>query len=247
MLSLLSYFCIIFCILFLEGFQERESKYPEWFVNPPTSEDNLFSVGYSRRFYESTTSFQLARDSGNVQLAIHYSSLYRFKREMVNMEWGELVDNEIRRDEIPLSVIDATIIDSILTDKLAIMLVASNPAPMLDASLMIEFSSEPPNWINNPPRPTIFIYSVGTAPIYVDESNSWLEAEKNARFSLAAEVKLEIQSMTMVYNEIETRTTRISSEVRLDHIEVIDRWRDSRNCYVLSRVAISNTSTEINE
>jgi len=241
MLILFSYLGAYYWFAFFGFLQDKESNYPKWFVNPPLSAENLFSVGYSNNYYKNKTSYGVARESAKGQIEVYFSSIYKLKKDIVEVNWGELVDQEASNIETAHQMIELYVIDSTLTQNMALTLVSAYPYSNLKVSPMIKFSNHPPVWINEVPKSKSFIYSMGTAPIYVNESKSWLEAEKNARFELATNVIYEIQSLTKSYNGNKTTVTRIKSEVKMDRVEITARWRNTNDCYVLIRVSESNT------
>ncbi len=99
-------------------------------------------------------------------------------------------------------------------------------------------SRNEPGWVEAIPAGSGYIYAEGVAPQYFYESSSWEAAEKRARFNIARNMKVTLETMQKVNDQSgqEIRSEEISEELR--DIEVVYRWRDAARglYYVLLRM-----------
>lgn len=95
-----------------------------------------------------------------------------------------------------------------------------------------------PGWVEAIPQGGGYVYAEGVAPQYFYESSSWEAAEKRARFNLARNIKVTLETMQKVNDQSgqEIRSEEVSEDLR--DIEVVYRWRDAAYglYYVLIRM-----------
>lgn len=228
---------VISLVVILQG---NISSYPGWFVNQPVSSSKLYAIGYSRRFYDDETSFRHARESAHQRLDLLMGSMYLLQTDRVENDWGELLRSDVRK-EASLGEVKLFVIDSILTSDMALVFASTSPELETKEYLSVRFSKDPPRWIDFPQENKEFIYSIGIAPVYLNEANSWLEAEKNSRFSLAENIRTSIKSLTRIHGESRTTIVKVQTKIILKKIEVVKRWRDDKNCFVFTRIKLINT------
>jgi hypothetical protein len=103
---------------------------------------------------------------------------------------------------------------------------------------VVRCGREEPSWVEAIPQGGGYVYAEGVAPQYFYESSSWEAAEKRARFNLARNMKVTLETMQKVGDRSgqEIRSEEVSEELR--DIEVVYRWRDAAYglYYVLIRM-----------
>jgi len=222
-----------------------ENIYPRWFFNPPTG--SSFAVGYSSehayrdsaikaatrdaaRNYVKCRKVQIEGEQGLATLAAGTITVgstikeWYDTAEAVNLgERMKVVDYFQRGGAV--SVLAST--DS----------VGDAPGPQrVDAATVAM-----PAWTTNIPEKPGYVYNSGLAPLYYNEFNSWLEAERKARINLALTVYTKVKFLGKKVEDSYFREFQVEeTNVTLEGIEVVARWKDVRNqiCYVLVRVPV---------
>ena len=74
---------------------------------------------------------------------------------------------------------------------------------------------------------------VGIAPRYYNLETSWRTAEKRARRKLAFKAASKVRSLNKSTAEWQHDVQSILTGVLLRELQVVARWADEENCYVL--------------
>jgi hypothetical protein len=216
-----------------------------WFTDQPLSGGSKYAVGYAERSYYKDTS---ALKNAFLNACLNYTIEMNVRILGASAYWstengtysmGSNVHEEFDTTSVEKAANDMKIIDTLFYDKFLVVLIG-NSAPSSDETWFKEsqYLSEKPAWIETLPGGDNFYYSLGSAPVYYYESNSWLEAECRARKALAQMVC----SKTMeIEKQLDQSGEQIKNEevsVGLKNLEIVHRWKDSKEriCHVLYRM-----------
>jgi len=125
------------------------------------------------------------------------------------------------------------------TKDMTFVLVSGNDLTVPDSMCStMKCSRKEPDWVEAIPEGSGYIYAEGVSPQYFYESSSWEAAEKRARFNLARNIKVTLETMQKDEDRSgqEIRNEEVSES--LHDIQVVYRWRDVGRglYYVLMRV-----------
>lgn len=222
-----------------------ENLYPSWFFNPPTGP--TFAVGYSSehayrdsaikaavrqaaRNFAMSHAVQIIGEQGLATLAAGTITVgSTIKEHFDTTEAGRLGESMKALDFFQrgnsVSVLAST-------DSLA----GAPGGTRLDAAAVAR-----PSWTTMLPDEPGYVYNSGLAPVYFNEFNSWLEAERKARINLALTIFTRVKFLGKKVEDTYFREFQVEeTNVTLHGIQVVARWKDVRNkiCYVLARVPV---------
>lgn len=216
--------------------------YPGWFLTPTNLSGT--AAGYTQNFFVQNSSDSMAFLKACENLARQHYTEFKGGEAYWETEAGVywMGNNFTER-------IDSAYLGNILTGakKLAeysnknmtFVLVSGSDLTIPDAMRsMMKCSRQQPEWVESIPESSGYMYAEGVAPQYFYESSSWEAAEKRARFNLARNIKVTLETMQKVGDQSgqEIRNEEVSEELR--DIEVVYRWRDVARglYYVLMRM-----------
>jgi hypothetical protein len=239
---------VIFMYMNIESDGRHNDSYPGWFLKPPRVNNRLFAVGYSPKYYYITNSYNTARQNAMRHLALFNCermcshALYQNHPGYGTMFKGRQIE------EIPSSdSLHYVVIDSAVVNETVLFLIADDSIKTALAKNWERITAQPPSWLAQLPQDCDYIYGVGIAPIFYGESDSWLAAERESRIDLAANTCVHIRALTKVHDESMQQVLDANVEVMLRHIEILSRWRDQANCFVLSRVHRDSVDCDIKQ
>jgi len=120
-----------------------------------------------------------------------------------------------------------------------------------DATIIAESSATTlppkPGWMTNLPEEPGYIFALGHSNPYYREVNSWCIAEKHARIALALSLESKVRGLAKKLNSSMDTISTISTDVQLNRVQVISRWKHPQNntCHVLVRMPLSANSEAI--
>jgi len=234
-------FWVLFAgVVFLCGFG---SPIPKWFYKVPTGDGCIYSVGISNRYSGDKDSFTAARDDGVENLIrsirVHVRSGLAEYVENGSIEMRTFISEEIDSTLYNTVYQQCMILDSILTDKQAIVLVGWNKnrtkgeygrLSRLNFKLYSRPSSEP-SWIRSTPRRNGYLFGVGMSTSYGELARSWNESAKKARLEVAQQININVSNLDISYTGLGDHNkswTEQTVNITLEGARVTERWYDAK-------------------
>lgn len=218
-----------------------QSTYPSWFKTTPSSGASvLWAVGYAPGYSDLADGMEEAKTDA-------YESLRRARRVVVIGEKlyeaapgfrTSLEGERFVETGLPDTLRSVAYVDSVKAAGMTLVLAAwsESSAPSLPASMgRSSFSAQPPAWVQTAMSGSLSGQrAVGTAPRYYNLENSWERAEKRARQKLAFEAASRIRSLDKKTEDWRHDVRSVTTGVDLRHVQVMARWANEENCYVLA-------------
>lgn len=207
--------------------------YPEWFLETPNT-GHLYAVGYSPVQYYDSSTLQRAlidlqdRLSANRGLRIH-----------LEMLWEKLPDDSftvrglsIETDTLYNTLTEPATLGSAVSGSMQIIFGSTVTGAPFPQPVFVK-PGKKPEWVTTLPKSDRFWLAIGTSPIGVTEEMSWQRAEQQALYELAQNKSVTIQMVERKFDNASESVIHIETDVILRNIQVVARWRDEFNCYVL--------------
>ncbi|MBN1302669.1 MAG: LPP20 family lipoprotein [Melioribacteraceae bacterium] len=237
---MINFLQLILVITFIcSGNLIRAQEYPDWFLNQQLVPGKSVA-GYSRIYKITESSYDEAYQNARHKSAMFGSAIIKGGQGFLKSERGQFwmgSDIKIEYDTSQVVKFALSAVDTVFTNGMCIILYS-------DSTVNGEFESEKlspvlPDWISNLPSNRKFVYSVGTAPRYYYEVNSWLEAEKNALINLARNSRINISSLSYQNRKTQQSVKKEELKITLRGIEILERHYDSSSkiFYVLIRTS----------
>ena len=216
--------------------------YPRWFLEPGGLKGT--AAGYAQNYFLQSSSDSAAYLSACKNLAyLHYSEFdggEAYWETEAGVYWmGNNFTEKIDSTFLDDALSHAKKVAEYSNKSMTFVLVSLNDLEISDSGLAtMKCPRKEPNWVETIPQSGDYTYAEGVAPQYFYESSSWEIAEKRARFNLARNIKVSLETMQKVGDQSgqEIRNEEVSET--LHDIEVVYRWRDLGRglYYVLMRV-----------
>ncbi len=216
--------------------------YPSWFLEPVNPGET--ASGYTQNFFLQSSSDSAAYLKACENLARQHYTEFRggeaFWQTEAGVYWmGDNFSEELDSSYLGDLLSHAKKVAEYSNKDLTFVLVSKGDLTILDSmNSAVECSLKEPPWVEALPEDNSYVYAEGVAPKYFYESSSWDAAENKARFNLARNVKVKLETMQKVEDQSgqEIRNEEVSE--MLHDIEVVHRWQDSTRglFYVLVRM-----------
>jgi hypothetical protein len=234
-----------------------EADYPAWFWNMPHSEDSLFAVGFSETFFHPEKSTQNSIKDGIESMAKYLSVRIKGERGMLSSGGIVVYSGDDIQEILSPSVLSFVeehhkVIATYTGGKYSFVLLSLGEGNADGAkrheyreTLANSSSTAPmpsqPNWVTTLPKESGYLYAIGNSNPYYREVNSWRVAEKNARIALALSLESKVRGMAKELNASMETISTISTDVQLNRVQVIARWKHTEynTCHVLVRMSLS--------
>ncbi len=217
-----------------------QNTYPAWFKTTPSGSSALWAVGYAPAY----SSVEEGLDSAKTNA---YESLRRAHRVVLIGEklyesapgYGTSQEGkafvEMGRPDTLRSV---SYVDSLNAAGMTLVLAASSSEdpPSLPSTLSRRgsFSESPPSWVTKGREGSWEgNRAVGIAPRYYNLENSWKLAQERARQKLAFKAATKMRSLNKKTEDWRHDVRSVTTGVDLRRLQVLSRWADDENCYVL--------------
>ena len=227
---------ILFCGLLLfqtkNIYAQTGQLYPDWFLQTPDT-GHFYAIGYSPvQFYENST---INRAFTNLQeqlrakraLKLHLTMFWqKLPDDSVILQGQEIVTDTLYSKSEPFSVASA------VSGNMHLILGSLSESTPFPVTRMITAGSKP-IWIDNTPSINDAWHSVGSARMVPSEEVCWIRAEKQGILELAQTKQTNLQMVQRKLQNATETVIKTESDVVLFDIQVVARWRDETNCYVL--------------
>ncbi|MCC7430114.1 LPP20 family lipoprotein [bacterium] len=213
--------------------------YPTWFLTPPKNNEVL-GVGYSEKYFFESGSQKIALENAKQNYSLFSGIEISGERltANANFEFGSYDYYE----EKPLNDFSNSkvfVVSSFVFQDSYFALVGKKENIEIDETFERLSEKMPLEFIELPDSKDL-IYAVGSSQTenFSRDFPVWLEAERNARISLAERICGKLSNLTKVENGFsESFTSTKVESVTLRNIEVVKRWKDCKQkiYYVLVR------------
>jgi len=217
-------------------------NYPRWFLELVDLKGT--AAGYTQNYFLQSSSDSAAFLKASQNLAyLHHTEFHggqAYWETEAGVYWmGDNFTENIDSAFLKNALSHAKKIAEYSNKAMTFVLISENDSTISDSMrATMKCSMKAPNWVESIPQSADYIYAEGVAPQYFYESSSWEAAEKRARFNLARNIKVTLETMQKVNDRSgqEIRNEEVSES--LHDIEVVYRWRDVGRglYYVLMRV-----------
>jgi hypothetical protein len=223
-MRLLQILMVSLIVLVIAGYAygEDDPILPYWFWDIPVNDNALLAVGYSNAYIESDHAFNEAFDDAVLRLFIDMNCQIKGERATATspsgtMHMGSTI--QVSKDTLGLAEFKLQVImlDSVRTPEMLIILV-SNKEMEINHSL-----------IKQPPEPYVDNAVSGSAPIYLQQSSSWIEAERVAREELALSKSASVKVVDRKENNNVIKTIVTTTDVMLSDVQTIHQRIDWDN------------------
>jgi LPP20 lipoprotein len=210
--------------------------YPRWFLEPVSLSGT--AAGYAQNFFRQTSTDSAAFLKACENLTRqHYTEFHggeAYWETEAGVYWmGNNFTEKIDSGFLKEVVSNGKRLVKYSTRDMTLMLISEKGLTVPESMCsMVKCSEKQPDWVEAAPQGGGYVYAEGVAPQYFYESSSWEAAEKRARFNLARNIRVTIETMQKDENQSgeEIRNEEVSET--LHGTEVVHRWRDvSRGLY----------------
>lgn len=219
---------------------QKQNTYPAWFKSTPSGSSALWAVGYAPGYSQLEDGMDAAKTDAYealrraVRVVVMGEKLYETAPGYRTAQQGE----DFVEMGMPDTLRSVTYVDSLNAAGMTLVLAAwsDGPAPSLPAALRQRgsFSDTPPSWVQQATGGSLEgTRVVGIAPRYYNLENSWNLAEKRARQELAFEAATKVKSLRKKTEDWQHDVRSVMTGVDLRDVQVLARWADDQNCYVL--------------
>jgi len=235
--------------LFLQSSRKPlpENIYPSWFFSPSAASVPL-TVGYSAEHAYLDSAIKAATREAARNYTKNQQEQVRGEQGLATLAVGTItVGSTIKEyfDTAQAVRLGTTMkaLDYFRRGGAVAVLAATDSIANVPGLNRVDAATVPmPPWTKVLPEKSGYVYNSGLAPLYYNEFNSWLEAERKARINLALGLYTKVKFLGKKENDAYFRESQVEeTNVTLRGIEVIARWKDVKNqiCYVLMRVPVS--------
>lgn len=229
---------------------QQSHRYPAWFRTPPSGNGALWAVGYAPAYSDLQDGIPKAKEDA-------YEALRRAVRVVVIGEklyeaapgYGTALQGEnFVETGLPDTLRSVSYVDSLKAGGMTLVLAqwsqANTGAAPAASGSRASFSKTPPSWVKNeltggqsgaergPKR------AVGIAPRYYNLETSWRLAEKRARRKIAFKAATKVESLDKSTQAYRHDVRSVTTGVDLRKVQVLARWADDENCYVLTTARV---------
>ncbi len=232
----------IVMVVLLAATTPQAQVYPRWFLEPIGL--GQVAAGYTQNYFlqSSSDSAALLKACENLcrQHYVEFKGGEAFWETEAGVYWmGDNFTETIDSAFLGRLFSGAKKIAEYSAKNITLILAAEEDLTIPDSMRSLaRCPRKEPGWVESLPQGGGYVYAEGVAPEYFYESSSWEAAEKRARFNLARNVKVTLETMQKVEDQSgqEIRSEEVSEQLR--NIEVVHRWRDAAHglYYVLVRM-----------
>jgi hypothetical protein len=150
---------------------------------------------------------------------------------------------------LPDTLRSVTYVDSLTAGDMTLVLAAWSDAEVPSGASMAggraPFSKKPPAWVQQAlsggsGSAEAARRAVGIAPRYYNLETSWKQAEKRARRKLAFRAATKVKSLDKSTEDYRHDVRSMTTGVDLRDVQVLARWADDENCYVLTTARVED-------
>lgn len=232
---LLGWAVILSCPLLL--FAQRQ--YPAWFANLPESgSGRVLVVGYVGRYTKPERAREAAIQNAIRNLAQYFQM--RLKFDLLELSDGRLmVTHPVFEKGFNTGLIEQfqdniSVLDSLPTEEGYFVLVAyPKSAKKGDYHEVREEWNKTPDWIQELPRQTGYVFGLGQVARYTHWVRAWRDADDYARFDLAKSLKLSTESISAEQRENRMVKSSVIRRQTIDFLllkaNIVARWYDPQS------------------
>ncbi len=221
--------------------QAQESNaYPSWFRTTPPGPSVLWAVGYAPAYSSVTEGVDEAKKDA-------YESLRRARRVVILGEklyekapgYGTAQHGKAFAEiGLPDTLRSVSYVDSLNAGGMTLVLAAvsedSIRSRFSSTGRRVSFSKTRPAWVQEGMTGALDGQrAMGVAPRYYNLENSWRLAEKRARRKLAFKAASKVENLSKDTEDWQHDVQSVTTGVDLRDVQVLERWGDDKNCYVL--------------
>lgn len=223
-----------------------ENIYPAWFFNPPSG--STFADGYSAEHAYRDSAIKAATRDAAITYVKNKQVEIRGEQGLATLAVGTItVGSTIKEyyDSAEAGRLGESmkVLDFFQRGGAVSVLASLDSVGNVPGAKRLDAAAVPtPLWTTVIPEKPGYVYNSGLAPLYYNEFNSWLEAERKARINLALTVYTKVKFLGKKVDESYFREFQVEeTNVTLHGIEIVARWKDVKNqiCYVLMRVPVT--------
>jgi hypothetical protein len=233
------------------GQAQDDDRYPQWFIQPPTSNRTLWAVGYAQTYLNWTESVREAKADAYDRMLrtrgvrIAGERLFEAVPGRAQAYRGESFSETV----IPDTLRRVAFVDSARVGDLTLVLAGWRPdgaAPTLPsaAQTRMSFAEAAPSWTHRTPASSDRLVTVAVAPRYYYATSSWALAERRGRQRLALRASAALRELRKTSEQSQHAVTSLRTDVRLRNVQVRRRWMGDSGCYVLVEGLVEETFTE---
>lgn len=207
-------------------------RYPAWFVDATAAGDA--TVGYAPRLASRAASESLAVVDGAWRAGLYRAVRVRDEQAFGNFSGGalDLLAESVAIDSDTDSI-SVHLIEFAEVGALAIALVGPSASLPMIATQQVAMAAVAPQWVTALGDSGEQVRALGIARATFREENGWREAEERGLRALAAQVMSRVRGLAFSTDNGQESVTMTYSDVELQDVRVLARWRDDLNCYVL--------------
>ena len=231
-----------------------EASYPDWFWKTYHSKDSLFAVGFSETFFHPESSERNAIKDGIESLARSLSVHIKGERGILRGGGQVVFSGDDIQEELSPSVFSFVekhhqVIAIYASPKYTFVLLCLGERNAKTSAAPSSAAAIPPkpSWITDLPKESGYLYALGHSNPYHREVNAWRTAEKHARIAIALSLESKVRGLAKKLNASMETISTISTDVQLNRVQVISRWKHPQNktCHVLVRMPMSDNAEAI--
>lgn len=229
---------------------QAQHTYPTWFQNPPSSGNALWAVGYAPAYSELSDGMPAAKkDAYHALRVAHRVIIMGEKLYEETSAYGASMEGEsFVETGLPDTLRSVSYVDSLKAGGMTLVLAAwgpngapSRPPPGSQSA----FPDERPSWVKQEMKGGQSARrAVGIAPKYYNLESSWRTAEKRARRKLAFKAASKVRSLNKSTEDWQHDVKSVLTGVLLRELQIVARWADDENCYVLAEGSVEKVFTE---
>ena len=219
------------------------TQIPRWFQETPENKSCIFAVGIANRYSNDLRSFMAAREDGVGNLI--RSSKVRVRSGLAQYVVGSSIEvksfttEEIDSMLYKIAGDNAVVLDSVLTNKQAIVLLGWNKESSKNSESctipwrLYKINTKPlqqPHWVRLAPKKRGYMYGVGMGKSYSDLARSWNESAKNGRLEIGKQIKISQSKLEYHHDsggDFEKSWMEEVVDVTLKGAIVKERWYDT--------------------
>jgi len=204
---------------------EDDLLLPGWFWDTPVSDEISFAVGYSNAYIESDHAFGEAFEDAVLRLFTDIHCHIKGEKASASspggtMHMGSTI--QLVSDTTGLAAFREQVVrlDSVRTPEMLIMLVSTR-----QIKINRKLTKQPGNPETENGVPC-------SAPLYMHQSSSWIEAERQARIEIATGISSVVKVIDRKQDGRVTKTIVTATDVMLTNVQTIHRRIDWKNGFV---------------
>lgn len=224
----------------------QSEGYPGWFQSMPSSEEELWAVGYAPSYFYFESGVEEAKADAYERLRRAYQVTISGEQFFEAVPGGEAAfrGQDFSEEQLPDTLRSVSYADSAQVGGMTLVLAGWAPGdeeadPPASLRGRGPFSEEPPAWAQESDGDVR--RAVGIAPRYYRAESSWQLAERRARRQIAFRAGTQLQALHRAIGERRRSIWRAITSVQLRHVQTKARWTDGDLYYVL----VSGTVGEV--